>query len=304
MNLIASCPACHTSYQLVRDQLRISDGWVRCGQCGEVFDASQPLTSVRAADRPTPTVAPENDFVQTLQGVTDRAAGSDQNMAAPGPDVAKQHASSATELPWATATLLIKPSSDTDSEPHGHAAPDWKPLAEPVSFMRDEVAGQPGRSTHGWSVTWWCLGAVLLMMLVGQALYREREWMAARFPELEPVLQSACERTGCRLSLLQRVEYLEIDSASFQRVGPELFELRFVVKNKASYVLARPALELTLTDLSEQAVVRRVLTPAELGAKPESMAAAGEWAATAYLSIRTDAGVGRAQGYRLLIFYP
>ncbi|WP_296493030.1 zinc-ribbon domain-containing protein, partial [Rhodoferax sp.] len=43
MSFIARCPACQTSYKVVPDQLRISDGWVRCGQCGEVFDASQQL---------------------------------------------------------------------------------------------------------------------------------------------------------------------------------------------------------------------------------------------------------------------
>ena len=40
MSLITRCPACATMFKVVRDQLRISGGWVRCGQCAEVFDAS------------------------------------------------------------------------------------------------------------------------------------------------------------------------------------------------------------------------------------------------------------------------
>jgi predicted Zn finger-like uncharacterized protein len=39
MGLITQCPACHTLFKVVADQLKISDGWVRCGQCREVFDA-------------------------------------------------------------------------------------------------------------------------------------------------------------------------------------------------------------------------------------------------------------------------
>ena len=40
MSLITRCPACGTMFKVVPDQLRISEGWVRCGQCDEVFDAS------------------------------------------------------------------------------------------------------------------------------------------------------------------------------------------------------------------------------------------------------------------------
>ncbi len=37
--MITRCPACQTQFKVVPDQLRISEGWVRCGQCQQVFDA-------------------------------------------------------------------------------------------------------------------------------------------------------------------------------------------------------------------------------------------------------------------------
>lgn len=43
MSLVTRCPACGTAFKVVRDQLRISDGWVRCGRCSEVFDAMPGL---------------------------------------------------------------------------------------------------------------------------------------------------------------------------------------------------------------------------------------------------------------------
>ncbi|HOF31808.1 MAG TPA: zinc-ribbon domain-containing protein, partial [Burkholderiaceae bacterium] len=43
MSLITRCPACGTMFRVVPDQLRISEGWVRCGQCAEVFDAARNL---------------------------------------------------------------------------------------------------------------------------------------------------------------------------------------------------------------------------------------------------------------------
>jgi predicted Zn finger-like uncharacterized protein len=43
MSLLTQCPACSTLYRVVPDQLRISEGWVKCGQCSEIFDASKHL---------------------------------------------------------------------------------------------------------------------------------------------------------------------------------------------------------------------------------------------------------------------
>ncbi len=50
--LITRCPACATMFKVVPDQLRVSEGWVRCGHCAEVFDAGvhmQPPAAVEQA---------------------------------------------------------------------------------------------------------------------------------------------------------------------------------------------------------------------------------------------------------------
>ena len=43
MSQIARCPACATMFRVVAEQLTMAHGWVRCGQCGEVFDAGLHL---------------------------------------------------------------------------------------------------------------------------------------------------------------------------------------------------------------------------------------------------------------------
>ena len=57
MSLITRCPACGTMFKVVPDQLRISEGWVRCGHCAEVFDASANMQQ-DAATAPAAYVAP------------------------------------------------------------------------------------------------------------------------------------------------------------------------------------------------------------------------------------------------------
>ncbi|RFO95337.1 hypothetical protein DIC66_19110 [Rhodoferax lacus] len=61
MSLITQCPACSTMFRVVPDQLRISEGWVRCGQCDEVFDANAHLRSLEeplSAYVPAPVPSP------------------------------------------------------------------------------------------------------------------------------------------------------------------------------------------------------------------------------------------------------
>ncbi len=55
MSLATRCTACGTIFRVVQDQLRVSEGWVRCGRCAEVFDARQQLFDVeREAPPPWP----------------------------------------------------------------------------------------------------------------------------------------------------------------------------------------------------------------------------------------------------------
>ena len=44
------CPSCATLFKVVADQLRISDGWVRCGQCKQIFDATANLQEIEEPD--------------------------------------------------------------------------------------------------------------------------------------------------------------------------------------------------------------------------------------------------------------
>lgn len=43
MNLATRCPSCNTVFRVAQDQLKASDGWVRCGRCQHVFSAMERL---------------------------------------------------------------------------------------------------------------------------------------------------------------------------------------------------------------------------------------------------------------------
>ncbi|TDS79371.1 zinc-ribbon and DUF3426 domain-containing protein [Comamonas sp. JUb58] len=58
MSQITRCPQCQTRFKVVDDQLRISDGWVRCGKCKAVFDALTHLVAGAPAAAPAGPQAP------------------------------------------------------------------------------------------------------------------------------------------------------------------------------------------------------------------------------------------------------
>ena len=61
MSLATRCGTCGTTFRVVQDQLRISEGWVRCGRCDAVFNALDSLVDLDAQAatplRPGPSVA-------------------------------------------------------------------------------------------------------------------------------------------------------------------------------------------------------------------------------------------------------
>ena len=65
-----------------------------------------------------------------------------------------------------------------------------------------------------------------------------------------------------------------------------------------------PAIELTLTDTQDQPVVRRVLTPAELGTGAPVLGAASDWSGSVAMAVAVNGSGTRIAGYRLLAFYP
>ncbi|MDB6001162.1 MAG: hypothetical protein JWP52_2861 [Rhizobacter sp.] len=47
MSLATRCTACGTVFRVVQDQLKVSEGWVRCGKCHEVFNALEGLVDLQ-----------------------------------------------------------------------------------------------------------------------------------------------------------------------------------------------------------------------------------------------------------------
>ena len=144
---------------------------------------------------------------------------------------------------------------------------------------------------------------LLALVLALQYVLLQRDLLAASTPALRPGLAAACALLGCTLSAPRQIESIAIESSAFTSVKPGVYTLRLSLRNAAAFDLSAPALELTLTDMQDLALMRRVLLPAEYSGKGV-IAAGTELLAKLPLMVPAGNAPEKIAGYKLLAFYP
>lgn len=406
MSYTTRCPACGTTFRVVPDQLKISDGWVRCGHCADVFDATlylqawvpHPAAAARVPDQvveasvnsraevagpaampaenpPAPPVpggwrdgrgfdathaptvpaalepadadsvgglpTPPDDDGEWLAEIDaappqDAATLADQhvNLDAPAPAVPLSPRSDdrvpapddaadfQTELArFAQATGRTVPdvaATASESSESSEAAVESAVVAPPIEVAPDVAEVSSGTDEPGFvrqarrRAFWHSPGvrAVLSLLAVGLAgllaaqwALHERDQLAARQPQLLPLLTQLCAPLGCEVGPVRRIDAVVIDSSTLARRLGNFYAFEVVLKNTADTAVATPALELSLTDTRDQVIVRRVFLPAELPGTPPQLPAQGTVPVSLRLAI-SETGPLTMAGYRALLFYP
>lgn len=340
MSLITQCPACSTMFRVVPDQLRISEGWVRCGHCDEVFDANAHLGSLDEPAEAAPqaqTQAPassneliippqksQDDYDYDLGAAWDNPGLAAPDLVEPVPAEPAHYEPALSEPELHSTSQGTEPVADLHAfepvaEVHEEEAPavyvpDEAPaqaeaVVEPSpesvspSFMRASAQPKKRWIGNGLAAT---LCTLLLLALLVQVARQERDRLAASAPALRPALVAGCEWLACSVAPLREIESIAIDSSAFTSVRSGVYLLSVTLKNTAATDLAAPALELTLTDMQDQPVVRRVLLAADWSGKPstEPLLAGAERTAKLPISVPPDAVPHKIAGYKLLAFYP
>jgi predicted Zn finger-like uncharacterized protein len=187
------------------------------------------------------------------------------------------------------------------------------PLVHPPSFVT-----QAERAAR-WRSPWvrFGLSIFVLTLLAGLALQialHEKDRIAAMYPEAEPWLAKACATAGCQVQPLKRIESIAVDASSFNRINKtnaqieattQSYKLAVTLKNTGTLPVALPHIELSLQDAQDQPLLRRVLSPADLGSSLQALAPAQDMAGSLTLQVGTAQLAGnRISGYRVLAFYP
>lgn len=277
--MLTRCPACSTVFRLSTDQLASRHGRVRCGNCSRVFSALDHLV-VQAADIDSDSAS----TVQSYDLFADSTALHSNRPEEPGRTSA---AGAAGEL-QAHAV-----SASTDEQPtQAGAAPIVPPAA--LSLLSES------RPRRTWLAVVGCCLAVVTLAAQGVWFHKDR--IAAQFPESRVLLEAACASLGCRVDAPLDAQSISIESSDLQAdpAARNLLALSAIVRNRAAFSQPAPHLELALTDAQEEALVRKVLTPADYAPGVQTIDAGTELVVKVWI----DALQVRASGYRLYAFYP
>lgn len=200
------------------------------------------------------------------------------------------------------AQPVKEPAVTAPAQSIANADPAW--LAEDGDALLTEDTASPPRRTWPWA-----LAALLaLLLLLVQVLVQFRVELAVLSPESKPALRALCANLGCDLPLPQKANLLGIETSDLRPDARNKGQLVLTatLKNRAPFAQTYPALELTLTDTADQALLRKVLAAPEYlpkNADAAGFAANSELALT--LSLVPDGSINAAAaGYRLYLFYP
>ena len=321
MGLITRCPTCGTMFKLVADQLKISEGWVRCGHCAEIFDATADLRDeseidlpavARTDERASPTAPasqPESEPESVSSGYPSVQSQVDDSAidAAPDANEIEEQVQKLREDPLDRPWEIHRADADIESAgPYGFSRPvplQAEPELHDLSFVRQARRREYWRKP-GMRAVLVLFAFVLSALLAAQAAYQDRDRLAAAYPQLRPLFDKVCDTMRCRIGPPHSIDSVAIETSSFNKLRGDTYRLSVTLRNQGITPVAMPALELTLTDTQDQAVVRRVLQAPEIAPNTPAIAAASDWSTSIVIALNPTAAGGRVSGYRVLAFYP
>jgi predicted Zn finger-like uncharacterized protein len=326
-SLATRCPECSTVFRVVPDQLRVSEGWVRCGRCTAVFNAVKHFVELEARPAgaaplaappppPPPTVPPSPPTSPPTSRFVSQEAPTTASPAVAEPTLDHPHSAFHRYDDDVADDERVRGATGQDaaagaSTHHVDAAPDVEAEADARTaplprFVRqaDRAARWRSRPVRIASA----IGMALLgLLLAGQVALTWRDHLAARVPALQPALAAACGVLDCTLGPPRQIAALAVEGSGLARVEKSsLYKLSLTLKNRSDLALAVPALDLSLTDSDGRLVARRVLSASELGlgaaGGPGTIAAGADLPLQAVLQL--DRAAPAVTGYTVELFYP
>jgi predicted Zn finger-like uncharacterized protein len=176
-------------------------------------------------------------------------------------------------------------------------------LAEQVAVVQDDEDSESLPKPRSWP--WAVAALMLLLILLAQAAYFFRVDIAAQLPALKPVLVDYCRLLKCSVPLPQHAHLMNIESSAIEAdpANANRITLNALLRNRASYAQAFPNLELTLNNIQDQPLARRIFRPSDYlpQTENESSGMLPDHELSIKLHLNTT-GI-KPSGYRLVLFY-
>ena len=201
---------------------------------------------------------------------------------------------------------LELPMLDTPDSPSISSLPILQPmtLAEQVAIVEDEDASEYRSMSRSWP--WAIASLILALLFIAQTAYFFRVELAARFPAFKPALINYCGILKCIVPLPQRSDLIAIESSDIEADPSHEYQINLnaLLRNHAPFAQAFPNLELTLNDVQDKPLARRIFRPKDYLPPSESQVAGLQPDHELAIKLHLETQDLKPIGYRLVLFYP
>lgn len=278
MSMVTRCPHCATAFRITSGALKAHQGLVRCGNCSEVFNAFDSLSTLH--DAPARSI-PEAEIGELP------------------PEMPAEEIVEAQEPIEPALPREIPPLEETlDAEQALETA-----VAEPEEGFEEFFVGE---RPSGFRWLWISGSLLLLISMLAQSIYYWRMELGIAMPGLKPALSAYCGMLDCAIPLPRKTDLIGIESSSLQaeqqRVG--VLDLHASIRNSAPFAQEYPLIELTLTDAQDAPLARKILKPLDYLPADSKIGAGIPGNGAVSVSLDLETGSLLPSGYRLYLFYP
>lgn len=251
-----TCPECQTRFRCQHHQLEAADGFLRCGVCQHVFNATQQLSEdrQRALNLDTPPSF-ANDEIEPPPTATPG-----QNT---GPALALNRFIPIDDSPVTTETSPLRDNHGGDS--------DNQDLLNGLSTLNHGFEYHQ-RRPHGRRWPWVIVNLCAIVVLAAQIAYWQRDWIL-NHPQLDGTVKSRildfCQQVSvhCENAPAPTTGQTSVVSRNLLvRQHPEVDHALIVdaiLLNPAEHKTPFPALHLSFSDIHGTEVASRIFSPRE-----------------------------------------
>ncbi len=256
--MFTSCPSCHKQFRVQASQLSIADGQVKCGVCDHQFSALSRLSDVPLT---LDQMNDEFDYEPEKHSAAEAELGEEPEFeifeqAMPEEAYEKKVDSEAANSEEAET-------NEAGSEETGLLSefPD-----EILGEIPDELREKPPAKRSLLATMCWGFGALLLLiMIIAQLAWFNRDELLLRYPQLDPVARKICDRLQCEILRHKDISSIKLLNRDVR--NHPLYEGNLLVNatmaNKSETIQPFPLIQLALFNPDGEVIAYREFRPDE-----------------------------------------
>lgn len=259
--MFTNCPQCHRQFRIRATQLSVADGQVKCGYCGQQFNAIERLHDKPLAPQKQPVAVVQARKELDQEPQFDIPGSNETTVETVTPEPPPEQDSLSTEVPEFETELETKHGPDVEQT----ALSGQQAQASAYMFSEDLLDDKPSGSGFVNRVLWALSTLLVAVVLVAQLVWFNRDALISRYPEMLPWLQDICARWHCepiRYRNVSAIKLINRDVRDHPRYKQALL-VNATMANQAHRTQPFPVVQLILYNDNGRLIAHRQFNPVD-----------------------------------------